>query len=842
MTLWLAAMSGWYVWTAAYAVRHPLNGGLDRQWALLWLLYASIAFLWHGLLRRPLGAAIWGAGLAAIAVAMIVASGGLLSALACLWLLALAGSLGGRLLRLVRATPSEVPFEWSSVAIPAGLATLALAALALGVARLLSPAGVLVLCAALTALEGRRLWASARALPGLLARADVSFEQRMLLAFCGFVALLNLAWALAPEIQFDALNYHLAVPRTYLEAHRVLDLPYYWHSYFAQMVDSLFAICLAAGGQITAKLLTFSMGILAALAVFALGRSLFNARVGLWAAALFYATPVTAWLSGTTYTDLAVAFFFTTSLVALLRWRRKREDGWLLTSGFLAGGAVAAKATALYGMPVLGLIVLWDLARGRDRTWPARMRSFAGFAAALSLSALPWYLLRYSFTGNPFFPLFSSLFHGPRAVPGGFSTGEVVGRGYGRETPLLALLKVPFLMTFQAREALSAGGLGVALVVLLPLGFLLLRRRRSDVVIALALCASYLVFWGRASRGVRPFFPVLPLVVTLAVATVDDLTPPGWRRRLHFALLGAVLLAQVAEIPVQFWNIWDRIPMVHAFGRETSEHFLMRSLPAYSAVQFLNHKAGPGEKVLGVSVENLRFYLKPRLDTVIETWELQGAIARARGGELASGLKAMGYSYLLLYGAHPSSRAMFPFLEESFLDHFATLEFSSRGGQVYRLGEASDRVAGKNLLANPGFETLDASGRPEGWMPHGESLVVRGPGQARSGEAALLLPAERGIRQSVAVEGERLYTLGQFLRADCPQPYAVLRIDWFDAEKKRLDMNSRSVRLTPEWSWQQMSVTAPERAIRAVVTVSAHQDCQVSLDDVFFGKGTPVRP
>ena len=56
MSLWLAAMTGWYVWTAVNAVRHPLNGGADRRWALLWLAYAGAALLWHGLLRRPLAA------------------------------------------------------------------------------------------------------------------------------------------------------------------------------------------------------------------------------------------------------------------------------------------------------------------------------------------------------------------------------------------------------------------------------------------------------------------------------------------------------------------------------------------------------------------------------------------------------------------------------------------------------------------------------------------------------------------------------------------------------------------------------------------------------------------
>ncbi len=701
-SLWFAAMTGLYVWTAADSVRHPLNGGSDRQWAIAWLAYAAAAIAWHVLARRPVAAVSWCAGIAAVGLAMVVTSGNGLAALVCLWLFALAGSLGTRLLRLLGAAPSGVPFEWASAAIPAGLALLALAALCFGLAGLLTSGSVLALCAALTLLEARALWRGARRLPEVLGQTALSAEQGVLLALCGFVALAALAWALAPEIQYDALNYHLAVPAAYLAEHRVLDLPHFWHSYFAQMMEMVFALGLALGGQAAVKLLTFAMGIAAALAVYALGRVLFNARVGLWAAALFYATPMTAWLSGTAYTDLAVGFFFFSSLIAFLRWRRARENGWLRASGWLAGASLGVKATAAYGLPVIGAMMLWDLARGfggpqgsppgfpeqRRGSGLARMRSLAGFLGPAALSALPWYLLRFSFTGNPFFPLGTRLFPGARAVPAGFDPGGIVGEGFGRHGPLRALSELPFLATFGTNrfgEPFPAGALGAALVLLFPLGVFLLLRRRSAAAVPLAACGVALVLWGLAFRGVRHGFVILPLAVTLAVATVDALSPAGWRRRFHFTLLGALLIAQVAVIPAQFWNIPDRIPVRLAFGRESPEHFLSRALPAYSAVQYVNRVTRPEEKVLGVAVANARFYFRPRLDTVGENWELQAAVARPRGEELAATLSGMGYRYLVISGVRPGTHAGYPFLEPSFLARFATLEFSRNGAEVYRL-------------------------------------------------------------------------------------------------------------------------------------------------------------
>jgi hypothetical protein len=153
-----------------------------------------------------------------------------------------------------------------------------------------------------------------------------------------------------------------------------------------------------------------------------------------------------------------------------------------------------------------------------------------------------------------------------------------------------------------------------------------------------------------------------------------------------YALLGAILLAQVPEIPLQYWNIPDRIPMRLALGRETRDRFLTRALPAYAAVQYINSVARPGENVLGVGAANVRFYLKPRLDTLGENWEVQ-PLSRARGARLASNLATMGCVYLLLPD-RPIKReanAAYPFLETGFLDRFATLEFHRNDWRVYRL-------------------------------------------------------------------------------------------------------------------------------------------------------------
>jgi hypothetical protein len=57
-------------------------------------------------------------------------------------------------------------------------------------------------------------------------------------------------------VQFDALNYHLAVPKTYLESSRIVELPFL-HFYLARLVELFFTACLVVGGAATAKLWVF---------------------------------------------------------------------------------------------------------------------------------------------------------------------------------------------------------------------------------------------------------------------------------------------------------------------------------------------------------------------------------------------------------------------------------------------------------------------------------------------------------------------------------------------------------------------------------------------------------
>jgi hypothetical protein len=857
-------MVGWYVWTAGDALQHAPNdrwegvgtllwkavrvparsfdGSWSGLWALVWVAFAVVvvaaSWRWGG--RRV--AVVCVAGQSAIAVSMIVLSGQLAAALIAAWLLALAWASADWVMRRSGAEPSDVPLEWTSVALALGLTLLMTLMLALGLTRLLAPTPLWIILGALTIALRRRLlrplmdWWSRPSPQADAARPPAPRETWPLVALLGLAFLLDLAWALAPEVHYDALSYHLAVPKVYLAERRLLDVPQISGSYLVRLGDMLFTLGLALSGQILAKLLTLAVGVVAALGVYALGRAVFDARVGLWAAALFYATPQVSWLATTAYVDLTVALMLLTSLLALLRWRQSRRTGWVLVAGLLAGAAVGAKMNAFFGLPVMGAMLVWDLWRADRATRPARARAVAVYAAGALLVAAPWYALAYAFTGNPLFPLLNSVFKSP-LMP--LITWSPSAAHFGVGASPRALLTLPLSVTFDTRrfdETLPRGGLGVALG-LLPLAVVLAAvARRAVVGWLLAVAAVYLGLWAAIFQYGRYYVPVLPVVLVLAVAAVVRLTP---RVPVMVALLGTAFLAQAALSPSQHWHVPERIPFRLAFGLETPANFLHRTLASYGAAQHVNRVAQPGDKVLGVMVSGVRFYFDtPPVEAFGPRLAKPGSPSTPDA--LAADLTRRGVTYLVVDRNGPPRLWSYPYVAPAFLDRFATLDYADRGVSVYRLqapGGPAGATAPANLLRNGGFEALDALGHPLGWHVNGRPRIVSQESAAYHGRSAAVVTVGATFMQPVPVQGGRLYTVGHFARADRADQLARLQINWLDPQGRAVGVSLEPVPAGRRWGWRQMSANAPAQAVTAVIFVSGHEDGEVWIDDAWFGPG-----
>jgi hypothetical protein len=107
-----------------------------------------------------------------------------------------------------------------------------------------------------------------------------------------FQALVNLAGVLGPELGFDALWYHLTLPKIYLQNHSIFYVPggLLYYSAMPKLAETLYIVGLAFGNEIFVKLIHFFFGILSLFALYKLSRKFLPINLSLLVLILFYSS------------------------------------------------------------------------------------------------------------------------------------------------------------------------------------------------------------------------------------------------------------------------------------------------------------------------------------------------------------------------------------------------------------------------------------------------------------------------------------------------------------------------------------------------------------------------
>lgn len=689
--VWLIAISFRFAAVIFQALRHPFNPGMDLRWCAAWLAVVVAAVSIHrleGVRQAGFATRIQVIAGTAVFALVIVLSHNVIAFAVALWLTLLCGALGARVMETL--IPKGVSgLDWIACGIPLGTACLASVLFVMGLLHSFTLRAISAVLMTLTAVLIPSLLRSA----GSVVRESRGYvekikrdvpEYRIFFTMFIFLVAATLSWAAVPEVQFDALNYHLAVPKAYLEHTGIFEIQFF-HAYFARLIEMIFTACLALGGVGSAKLWIFIMTILGSICLFALGEAVFGARASIWAVAFFLTTPLVHWISTTAYVDVAVGLFVTSAVLAVLRWRERGSSGWLYVGSLLCGATVGSKLTgALAVLPIIAFIgfhLMLDLWRYGIRGINVVIKS----ALAFTLLAAPTYVLTYAFTGNPIFPLMNGSFKSPKWE---FDNTLMNASSFGLGTSISSLLRFPFRLTLDTArfgEALPRGDMGLTLLLAFPFAVVLLRQKRSAVRFLLWVSACYLVLLFYEMQYARYVLTVWPIVSILAAATMFELIPPH-----RIAFVGALLIVTVQPLvtSLQFWNIPERFPVYAALGLESHDAFLKRALPGYEAASLLN-KVTAGDKVLGVDTENVRFYLDSQLITpqlTLKTDGLRNVNGTQSPREIATELRALGYSYLFSTNTAINEKTTwYPYLMPGFLQTHATLLFKDDYSSVYKL-------------------------------------------------------------------------------------------------------------------------------------------------------------
>ncbi len=497
---------------------------------------------------------------------------------------------------------------------------------------------------------------------GLVALKRLLGYDKIVLLILVLLVVGQILLAAAPAVKYDALSYHLQLPRVYIEQHRlafVEENPYWGHPQLAEMLFTWMGLLHRLE---TAALLNAAWGILLLMGVMSTVQRLASSlmpgqteeesrksnpavRAGLVATAALLVGSTFRYLLGWAYSDLLAAWMGWSLLFCSLEVLRTPDKRWMPWVGIFSGLAIGTKWTA--GIAALGVFLYLFGVRKRIQL-SLRNWLFGGVLAVLLV--FPWLAKNTFATSNPLYPYL---------IPGEWVGAQRLEAASSYEQPLGMgqVILFPFTSTLFGWDSAAgySADLGPLLLLLCVPGLWALRK--DDVGrltgLCLALCWLFIVlgnlFFNHLQQT-RLYFVLLPFTAVTAGL--------GWvylcRLRIPVlrvsALLNALLmLVLVLTLMQDTVLLLRQAPARVVFGMETEEEYLDRVLGWYAPATRALYELPDNSQVL-MLWEGRALYapLSVYADPWIDRWRVDYWHYRATEKILQS-WQVQGYTHLLFY-------------------------------------------------------------------------------------------------------------------------------------------------------------------------------------------------
>ncbi len=362
----------------------------------------------------------------------------------------------------------------------------------------------------------------------------------------------NLIGVLGPELGFDALWYHLTLPKIYLMGHAVSYIPggLFLYSTMPKLLELLYIGGLSFGSAIFPKLIHFGFGLLTLVVLYQIARRFLSRPMSFLVLVIFYANLVVGWESISAYIDLGRTFFELLSFSALLSWIETKDKKFFYYSALFIGFAITTKLLAV-GSLLLFLILIYMVLRRKNIPL---LRPFLSYMMITLLIPLPWLVLSFINTGNPVYPFFSSTY--PISLP-----WQLINPRY-------------FVTSFWNLFLYSPDPINPIYLMVLPIFFVYMGKWSYELRLIFFYSIGGFVLWyitpqTGGGRFIIPYLPLLSLMSVLAILSL------GKKRIKQFLVIVAIVLALVS---IGYRGIANAkfVPVI--LGKETESHFLAKHL------------------------------------------------------------------------------------------------------------------------------------------------------------------------------------------------------------------------------------------------------------------------
>lgn len=425
----------------------------------------------------------------------------------------------------------------------------------------------------------------------------------------GVMLVIACVMAFVPEVFYDAMVYHLGVPRWFLHEGGIGYYPAF-HAQFPFLRQMLNLWGLALEGERLAKLLHVSSAPLLIATYAVLAQRYSYPRTALIAPLAFLSMPMVhmnLWTSGV---DAGISSF---ALLAFLAWMNGLQEPalrarWFSLAGCFSGFCFASKYPGLLIIAGLCIATFFAIAVG-EKDLLGALRETVRLGSVASLVMLPWLIKTWLLTGNPVYPYLFSVFGGRDLQPDRI-IDFTSDTGTGAKHALLPLLQTPWTATFSEMTSFTAPGtFFLGLGVFWIIGFFRTETRKTWYIAGGLFFTLYWFCINMMTDRMRLGIPGIAIGCFLWAHAVGWFYERGGSL-FRFALATVVALGTAlgltSSLPVIYYsyNPWNVLA-----GRESARDYLsythsgMNPYPATAIFEAIREHMRPGERLLIVGDE-----------------------------------------------------------------------------------------------------------------------------------------------------------------------------------------------------------------------------------------------
>lgn len=489
-----------------------------------------------------------------------------------------------------------------------------------------------------------------------------------------FDILLTWITAATPPIKYDALVYHLELPKWYLLSRKFSFVAQNDRWGMPQTGEILYTFVMSIAGESTATILGWFFALFALLATTEILPFYKESRL-IWLTIIiplagFSFLDSFSW----GYIDWLTFFWGALAIQALVNLVAQCNQKAIMQLGLYCGFALGTKYTAGVLSIASGLAVFWLWLSGgllnrikaneiseqptKRSIWKL-LRAELTFGFTILVVALPWWLKNIWATGQPFYPL---LFPAAAMTPlrlRFYTLQPLWGNGWMS----LFLPWTATMLGIEGKVGYSAS-IGPLFLLFSPFAWLGFRSQSSEkkiqIQIMTLLAVVLWLIWGFGSRfsglliQTRFYWSLFPALVVLGVFGYENISKLEKKPLNLILILDGVILLVFALNSFQLLTLTiTRGSLNYLLGITPKEAYLENNLGWYAVAMEKIREVKPSKPVL-LLFEPRDYYCLPYCDSdeILDEWYLR---SYADGTDLVNlnkiimDLKKQGYGYVMVY-------------------------------------------------------------------------------------------------------------------------------------------------------------------------------------------------